>query len=66
MEGCDAPRRKTIDVEELPISMSTLGIEYGDYDDDDDKMMMMVMMTAMMMMTIIMRSSLSACQSKVR
>ena len=37
MEGCDAPRRKTIDVEELPISMSTLGIEYGDYDDDDDK-----------------------------
>merc|ERR1712032_563625 len=25
MEGCDAPRRKTIDVEELPISMSTSG-----------------------------------------
>ena len=30
------------------------------------KMMIMIMMTAMMMMTIIMRSSLSACQSKVR
>ena len=37
MEGCDAPRRKTIDVEELPISMSILGIKYGDDYDDDDK-----------------------------
>ena len=37
MEGCDAPRRKTIDVEELPISMSTSGTKYGDDYDDDDK-----------------------------